>query len=263
MKLSNIPVVLAAAAGLVSAAPIRIVVVTSNQRVPALPAWAQGIQWGHAAAPAFDLPPLEAGHPIPVFAPNPTHTPLPTDDQIRPISPMMRKGGCRGGMRSKSMQLGNKLRVILGLPPINDFHRSSFVVETIMNADGSVTNERFIPVNTRLPTHHHRHNMRPQHHRTPFMIRLSYALASLGPWEGRAVSFVLGCGLGVLLRMLFVFGVLIVRSVRAQREESQVALEEDSVIFIADVKEPINVETLPEYAEKSETEEAPQTNNSH
>jgi hypothetical protein len=68
--------------------------------------------------------------------------------------------------------------------------------------------------------------------------------------------------LGVLLRMIFVFGVLIVRSVRGQRQERQIALEEDSVVFIADVKEPIIVETLPEYAEKPEIEEAPQTNNS-
>lgn len=68
---------------------------------------------------------------------------------------------------------------------------------------------------------------------------------------------------GVLLRMLFVFGVLIVRASRARRAEAEgrVALVEDSVIFVAeDVKEPV-IETLPEYAEK--TEDAPQSNNAH
>jgi hypothetical protein len=60
--------------------------------------------------------------------------------------------------------------------------------------------------------------------------------------------------------MLFVFGVLVVRSVRARGQERQVALEEDTVIFVAAVKEPIIMETPPEYAEK--TDDAPQGQNS-
>jgi hypothetical protein len=164
------------------------------------------------------------------------------------------------GMRTKSLQWGNKLRVILGLPPIDNFHMPSFAVQTLTDGHGTVIYRKEIPIN-HLPTH--RHNMRPLHHRSSFMVRLSRALASLGPWEGRAVSFVLGCGLGVLLRMLFVFGVLIVRSVRARREERRIVLEEDSVIFVADVKEPIVSGTLPAYAEKVEAKEGPQTNNAH
>lgn len=69
---------------------------------------------------------------------------------------------------------------------------------------------------------------------------------------------------GVLLRMLFVFGVLVVRASRARRAEAagRAVLVEDSVIFVAeDIKEPVIVETLPGYAEKAE--EAPQTNNAH
>ena len=64
--------------------------------------------------------------------------------------------------------------------------------------------------------------------------------------------------------MLFVFGVLVVRASRARRAEAEgrVALVEDSVIFVAeDIKEPVVVEALPEYAEKAE--DAPQTNNAH
>jgi hypothetical protein len=58
------------------------------------------------------------------FAPNPTDMPLPLgllSGKISTTHPVMRKGGCREGVRSKSVQLGNKLRVILGLPPV-DFH---------------------------------------------------------------------------------------------------------------------------------------------
>jgi hypothetical protein len=41
-----------------------------------------------------------------------------------------------------------------------------------------------------------------------FMTRLHRALMALGPWEGRAVAFVLGCGIGVLLRMVWVLAVV-------------------------------------------------------
>ncbi|KAG9099390.1 hypothetical protein FRC06_005311 [Ceratobasidium sp. 370] len=280
MKLSTVPAILAAAVGLVNAAPVRIYVFTPKPPVPApdiIPPWAQSIRWGHAAAPAFNLPALEQTAPSPTYRPAPTIDPLasrpnPIPDpewirfgerlkaQIR--DGKMHRGGCRmKGMRTKSLQWGNKLRVVLGLPPIENFQQPSFVVESLVDGNGTVIYRKEIPIN-RLPTHH-RHHMRPLHRHSSFMIRLSHALASLGPWEGRAVSFVLGCGLGVLLRMLFVFGVLIVRSVRARRAERRIVLEEDSVIFVADVKEPIVVEALPAYAEKAEAEEAPQTNNAH
>jgi len=45
---------------------------------------------------------------------------------------------------------------------------------------------------------------------------------ALGKWEGRAVAFVLGCGLGVLLRMVWVFSVLLIRAGRrSEPEESE------------------------------------------
>ncbi|KAG8704701.1 hypothetical protein FRC09_003376 [Ceratobasidium sp. 395] len=283
MKLSAVPAILAAAAGLVNAAPVRIYVFTPKPRVTvpeAAPIWAQGIRWGHAAAPAFNIPALVPTAPNPTYLPSPTGfprmgrplNPTPDPEWIRFTERLSaqvsaerkHRGGCRmKGMRAKSLQWGNKLRVILGLPPISSYQAPSFAVETLTDGNGKVIYRKEIPVNP-LPTHH-RHHMRPLHRRPSFTVRLSHALASLGPWEGRAVSFVLGCGLGVLLRMLFVFSVLIVRSVRARRAERRIVLEEDSVVFAADVKEPIVVETLPAYAEKVEAEadEAPQTNNAH
>ncbi|CAE6403822.1 unnamed protein product [Rhizoctonia solani] len=241
MRLPGISAVLALAAGLASAVPIRVIVVSTSQRVvpvDAAPAWAQSIRWGHAAAPAFNsLPPLSQPHS------------MSDKSWVRIESPgrngMIRKGGCRGGMRAKSMELGNKLRVILGLPPIDPHLRG---MKKIQATEA-----------TSHPTHHRHHHAHHHTSKEPFIYRLSHALASLTPWEGRAVSFVLGCGLGAVLRMLFVFGVLLVRSVRCQRQEQPVVLEEDTVIFVADIKEPLEAEALPAYAEK--TDVAPQGNN--
>ncbi|CUA66921.1 hypothetical protein RSOLAG22IIIB_00371 [Rhizoctonia solani] len=246
MRLPSISVAFTLAASLVSAAPLRVVVISTGQRVAPIdtaPAWAQSIRWGHAAAPAFNsLPPLNQATQskdsmISHWMSGKTWT------SIKEAGPnmRMRKGGCHGGMRVKALRIGNRLRVILGLPPI-DFHGMKKI-----QAEA-----------TSQPTRHHHYHGHSYMHKQSFMHRLSRALATLGPWEGRVLSFVLGCGLGAILRMLFVFGVLIVRSVRCQRRQP-VALEEDTVIFVADIKEPVVVEALPAYAEK--TDEAPQGSN--
>jgi len=52
------------------------------------------------------------------------------------------------------------------------------------------------------------------HLQAPFLHRAHRALMSLGPWEGRIVAFVLGCGIGVLVRMFFVLTLLLVRALR-------------------------------------------------
>ncbi|KAH7339518.1 hypothetical protein B0J17DRAFT_655501 [Rhizoctonia solani] len=244
MRIPSISVAFALAAGLVSAAPIRVVIISSSQRVApvdAAPAWAQSIRWGHAAAPAFNpLPPVNKPADESMIAHWMSgNTWTSVKESGRNMA--MRKGGCRGGMRAKTIQIGNKLRIILGLTPIEPHTHG-------MMRKIQVTEATSQPIRHRYHVHHHTH-------KEPFVARLSHALAALGPWEGRIVSFVLGCGLGAILRMLFVFGVLFVRSVRCQRQQP-IALEEDTVIFVADIKEPVVVETLPAYAEK--TDEVPQ-----
>lgn len=89
-----------------------------------------------------------------------------------------------------------------------------------------------------------------------FGVRLHRALMALGPWEGRALAFVLGCGIGVLLRMFWVLAVVSVRLIRGNRPAevhrySPVAFSaEDGVVpppnyvFEADVKTPIFVEDV-------------------
>lgn len=65
----------------------------------------------------------------------------------------------------------------------------------------------------------------------PFLHRVHRALISLGPWEGRIVAFVLGCGIGVLLRMFWVLAVLLVRGVRnnSEREEETIFVYTEEV----------------------------------
>jgi len=79
--------------------------------------------------------------------------------------------------------------------------------------------------------HHHLH--RHQFGRGSFITRVHYSLMNLGRWEGRAVAFVLGCGIGVLLRMIWVIAIVMYRTVRGQRSEghqySQITIIEEVV----------------------------------
>ncbi|KAF7334827.1 F-box domain-containing protein [Mycena sanguinolenta] len=77
-----------------------------------------------------------------------------------------------------------------------------------------------------LPEHFNRMHYSHWRHGSPsFLMRVHFALMSLGPWEGRAVAFVLGCGIGVLLRMFWVLTVLTYRAVRGP-SSSAIALSE-------------------------------------
>jgi hypothetical protein len=71
----------------------------------------------------------------------------------------------------------------------------------------------------RRPHHFHGGHFRHMHHHGSFLRRIHRALMSLGPWEGRAVAFVLGCGIGVLLRMLWILVVVAKRAVRGESED--------------------------------------------
>jgi len=76
------------------------------------------------------------------------------------------------------------------------------------------------------------------------MHRLHRAMNHLGPWEGRAVAFVLGCGMGVLIRMFFVFVVLLVRARRSsasatEAEDEEEATEQTPPRYSSDEKGPL------------------------
>jgi hypothetical protein len=89
------------------------------------------------------------------------------------------------------------------------------------------------------PGAHHRVHIQRGHR--GFVQRLHHSLMNLGLWEGRAVAFVLGCGIGVLLRMFWVLAVVAYRVIK-RRPGS----EEDEYTHIT-IFEEVEVEAPPHY----------------
>jgi hypothetical protein len=102
-----------------------------------------------------------------------------------------------------------------------------------------------------------------RHRPTTFGGRIQRALYALSPWEGRAVAFVMGCGLGVLIRMLFVFIVLGARMLNGTSRANEADEKEDAIrvvlgdeefegviLFDAGSIKGASVEDLPLYEEK-------------
>jgi len=123
-----------------------------------------------------------------------------------------------GKLREKALAISNTFRKALGMPLIK-VDEVKFV-----KISGIHPTPAHQPPHVHHHGHHHRHHHRPGSHgmrmrhqhlmEQPFARRLHFALSSLGPWEGRAVAFVIGCGIGVLLRMLWVLAVITYRMIR-------------------------------------------------
>ncbi|RPD54440.1 hypothetical protein L227DRAFT_511759 [Lentinus tigrinus ALCF2SS1-6] len=234
MRFGALPALVVLGASLVAASPIRVVVTEVS---------ATDLRFGHAAIPAqpndgFASPIL---HPIEVV-------PLTPDGTSRPH----RRPPCKS-MKDKALDASNALRQILGLDPIKPdirmHHAHHIELEGgVVNAGvmtrpfkegalpvlpfvGTPVRPAFAPEGEEMD-HRGRRPMwanRP-HHRLQgsFLRRVHHALMSLGPWEGRAVAFVLGCGIGVLLRMVWVMVLVTARAFRGSRDEDA---EYEEVIF--------------------------------
>jgi len=246
----KITLLVAALAGLVAAAPIRVAVISTsgvNRKIedPFL-----ALRFGHAAAGAAAAVPNGRGGDswAPAAAASPGRRPLHM--------------GC-GGLRSKMNQIGDKWREALGMKPIQREgeqhapHHMHMIVEKvhIMPYPNNLVDLGGAP----HPT------MRGHPKHDQFLYRLHRALNQLGPWEGRAVSFVMGCGIGVLLRMFFVLFVLLVRSRRSSStvELPTTPVQPQEVIFIAppeyfvDEKVPGYSTVQEEKVEENQTEVEP------
>jgi len=74
------------------------------------------------------------------------------------------------------------------------------------------------------PEHPHPHHPKHKHKRhrcKSFFRRLHRALIVLKPWEGRVMAFIIGCGIGVLVRMVWVMTVVTYRMIKGRREEPE------------------------------------------
>lgn len=198
-------------------------------------------------------------------------------NQVENGGQKMRKGPCRASrLNQKAVEISNLFREAFGLPLIKPHaHGPDFTILPFIG-----TPPTFVPVSGKgmegdlivnSPEHHHHHPGKHPHgphhnghhgkklHRCKgsFVNRIHRSLMNLGRWEGRVVAFVLGCGIGVLLRMFFVLGLVMYRAVRGQREEqheySQITIIEEvvdtpksappSYTYPVDEKVPIVVET--------------------
>lgn len=218
MKLSIFAAAIAAGAALVSAAPLSIIVVskTSVERPVDFPG---AVRFGHAVP---EMPRKALGWRPDVG---------PTDFN-RPQ--VQRKRPCMGGMlRQKAVNVSNSFREMFGLPLIEVHHKNTqgerFKILPFMPAPAAPHivehTMELKPMNQAdwqrshpRPHFHHNHHM---HQEQDFFVRIQNAIMSLGPWEGRAVAFVLGCGIGVLLRMFFVLSVVLYRSIRGSNDEHE------------------------------------------
>ncbi|KIK91222.1 hypothetical protein PAXRUDRAFT_831020 [Paxillus rubicundulus Ve08.2h10] len=260
MRLSILPILLAGVAVVsqVSAEPIRVVVeTTSNENA--------NIRLGHELANAN----------VNGNDDNVAHIVRPTI--IMTTSTEVKSNGrhfCGASLREKALRLSNAFRHAMGLPIIEaDPHTDA----VIGKPDGNVNHHgvhilpvpfvptavdekltETLPDGTVVPIfynhpvgkqrgkhhggHHHGAHTPPHHghrkHKGSFLRRIHRAIMALGPWEGRAVAFVLGCGIGVLLRMFWVLTVLAYRTVRGEREEEETfdheyIMYEPETLFVA------------------------------
>ncbi|KAI9457270.1 hypothetical protein HD554DRAFT_2143127 [Boletus coccyginus] len=238
MRLSILPILLAGASAvsLAAAEPIRVIDNPSNANA--------NIRFGHALANAN----------VNGNDDNVDRVVRPTVIMIPPLEGKdkgLSRHFCGASLREKALRLSNAFRHALGMPPIE--------VDLAVPGPGEVhilplgypshnvilhsqeEDEEGKPRNhhgDERPDHpddddgheHHRHHGHRGHHghhkhRKSFLRRIHRAIKALGPWEGRAVSFVLGCGIGVLLRMFWVLSVLAYRTVRGERGEETVDRE--------------------------------------
>ncbi|TFK82524.1 hypothetical protein K466DRAFT_590454 [Polyporus arcularius HHB13444] len=222
MRFGALPALVVLGASLVAASPIRVVVTE--------------VSYGHAAPEAHDV----AHIPTPIFRP------IELFPEANGNSKPHRRPFCQS-MKDKALDATNALRQMLGLETIKpDIRPIMHPIPAMPRPHhvemqgGAATGKAALPVLPFVgtpvrpgfapegeegdmgehPAHRPMWIHRP-HHRLhgSFLRRVHHALMSLGPWEGRAVAFVLGCGIGVLLRMVWVMVLVTARAFRGSRDE--------------------------------------------
>lgn len=242
MKL-NLLTPLVASAALVSAVPIRVVVVTSSSSTSV------ASHAGHAGGEdtsAVNVAQLVKPNQEAVEADKNDWVSIPAHPDAahhhkhhKGAHPCPMKNGHKNGgnaFHGKWIKMSNAFRGAFGMPLIEMMGGSEDHHATMVGGPGKMIHGGLIHVTAvnggpgpmltvmhpRPHHHHHQKGGMMSHHRgSTFLQRIHVALMSLGTWEGRAVAFVLGCGLGVLLRMLFVLAVVTVRAIKGGRQQQE------------------------------------------
>lgn len=146
-----------------------------------------------------------------------THSDGPVAHLVRPTfadKNVKHRGPCRSRFREKALEISNALREALGLPLIEagrktegqahdgKAHILPFIGGPPIWADFEVNEnvtegrtkggDRVKIISAPRPGRFRPHYRHGSTHRLTFFNRLHFALTALGPWEGRAVAFVLG-----------------------------------------------------------------------
>ena len=110
-----------------------------------------------------------------------------------------RRRGCHS-MSKTAIDISNRFRKLFGLESID--HPDLIPAESMASTptppagDGGMHIMPFPPIPmenvSAQPVHRHSHHRHHRLQKASFIERLSHALMLLGPWEGRAVAFVLG-----------------------------------------------------------------------
>jgi len=201
MKLSLVPLAVVAGAGItqVSAAPYNLVSIKpSYNQAPPSP-----FRLGHAAGLAISgdamTPELNQESKIPTL--------LTWGVRTKPCGGRNR-GGIQVLTNSRIVELSNKLRAALGIPLI------TVVGDSGMHPPIQFENTADVPP---VMVYHFRTVggvSRLSDDQMEFIQRLQRGIEQLGPWEASAVSFVIGSGIGVVLRLVFLFCLMFVRGVK-------------------------------------------------
>jgi len=144
---------------------------------------------------------------------------------------------CRARFRQKAIAISNAFRKAMGLPPIQV--EGDYRILPIIGTPGAPT---FIKVENgkqaggQAPPERGGHHHRCRGGIKGFVMRLHRSLNALGPWEGKVVAFVLGCGIGVLLRMVWVLAVISYRSIKGGREPENTQTEYSLVLDQSDME---------------------------
>lgn len=216
MKLTVLAVIAGAGIAQVTASPIRLIITGLEGRPNgALPL--DGTRFGHAVP----LPPAVATMKLSSDPELDTAKYELMWESSKP--PHMRRpcGGRMSRFRQKGIEISNAFRKTFGLPIIENNPHIHVHPYIPMNAPVRI-GAMAVPSSHPVPHYRHQHHpgMRVHHvHGGSFANRLHYSLMNLGRWEGRAVAFVLGCGIGVLLRMFWVLAIVTYRAIKGQRED--------------------------------------------
>ncbi|KDR67785.1 hypothetical protein GALMADRAFT_257621 [Galerina marginata CBS 339.88] len=219
MKLTVLAVIAGAGIAQVTASPIRIIITGLEGRPNgALPL--EGPRFGHAVP----VPPAVATMKWSSDGEQDITKYLQMWESSKP--PHMRRpcGGRMSRFRQKGIEISNAFRKTFGLPIIENhphIHAHPYIPMNAPVRNGAMV---VSSSSSSSPAPHYRHQhhpgMRVHHvHGGSFANRLHYSLMNLGRWEGRAVAFVLGCGIGVLLRMFWVLAIVTYRAIKGQRED--------------------------------------------